>query len=314
MNLPASKYLISNHETTDCITYERIPGYLQSQLIPNAKCFLDADESGIIFSQQIELEQFLIYYHLIHLGDGIALKRLDPKKYMLPAGISSPTDSGPGPQMRIMTGDSPDTRLEFAINFQVYFDLTHLGYLKKEFPLFGALDIPGIKKGHYPVSKLPFRPNEVNYHIVRRIAGFRMIGKVADVFFRRNAIDFFSTYLRSLETHPPVMLMEHHRQQLRSIATFIMEHPLEAGSKEALCDRFRVVPEFLEVPFEQEFLISVEELILQEAMAAVFKMIVETDYTLTYIAAVALYDSWEDLAQTFESYYRCPIADLRKAQ
>ena len=49
-------------------------------------------------------------------------------------------------------------------------------------------------------------------------------------------------------------------------------------------------------------------------MALAYKLITETNHTLTYIANLTKYNSWEELSKAFESYYKCSVAELRKAQ
>lgn len=327
MSQPITKYLLINPGKRDCTTYEQVPGYLHSQLIPNAKCFTDIDEDGVIMDQHIQINELSISYHLIHLTKGVALTTVSPGKNYLPVGISGFTANSSTLPMTMKLGKKELNTLkstsgtatmvnekEFVISFEVNLHLPFAKYLVQEFPLFGALNINEPTVDKQAVRKTPYHLNEVNYQIMHRIRSFKAVGEAADVFFRRNAIDFYATYLRYLQGPPPLMLMEQYREKLREIANYIIHHPAEVTTKEALCDRFGVASEFLEAPFEQEFLITVEELILQEKMAFVFKMLLETNRTLTHIASLTQYSNWEELSAVFEKYYKCNIAELRAAQ
>lgn len=327
MSQPITKYLLINPGKRACTTYEQVPDYLQSQLIPNAKCFTDIDEDGVIMDQHIQINELSISYHLIHLTKGVALTTVPPGKNYLPVGISGFTASSSTLPMTMKLGKKELNTLkgasgtatmvsekEFVISFEVNLHLPFAKYLVPEFPLFSALNIKEPTVDKQVVRKTPYHLNEVNYQIMHRIRSFKAVGEAADVFFRRNAIDFYATYLRYLQAPPPLMLMEQYREKLREIANYIIHHPAEVTTKEALCDRFGVATEFLEAPFEQEFLITVEELILQEKMAFVFKMLLETNRTLTHIASLTQYSNWEELSAVFEKYYKCNIAELRAAQ
>lgn len=327
MSQPATKYLLINPGKRVCTTYEQVPGYLHSQLIPNAKCFTDIDEDGVIIDQHIQANELSISYHLIHLKKGIALTTVAPGKHYLPVGISGFAGNAPGLPMTVKPGKKEFNTLkgasdtatmitekEFVISFEVNLHLPFTKYLVTEFPLFGALNVNEPTVDKQPVRQTPYHLNEVNYQIMHRIRSFKAVGEAAEVFFRRNAIDFYATYLRYLQAPPPLMLMEQYREKLREIANYIIHHPEEVTTKEALCYRFGVVSEFLEAPFEQQFLITVEELILQEKMAFVFKMVLETNRTLTHIASLTQYSNWEELSAVFEKYYKCSIAELRAAQ
>ncbi|MGF6930154.1 AraC-like DNA-binding protein [Chitinophaga sp. W2I13] len=327
MSQPKTKYLLINPGKRVCTTYEQVPGYLQSQLIPNAKCFADIDENGVIMDQEIALNELSVHYALVHLKQGVELTTVAPDNACLPVCISGfaenaaafPMKMKPGKkEMNTREGATHTTTLitekEFTINFHVNLHLPAAKHLVTEFPLFKVLNLKEPAADKQPVKKAPYHLNEVNYQIMHRIRSFKAVGETADVFFRRNAIDFYATYLRYLQGPPSLMLMEHYREKLREIANYIIHHPAEATCKEALCDRFSVASEFLEAPFEQEFLITVEELILQEKMAFVFKMLIETDRTLTHIASLTQYSGWEELSDVFEKYYKCNIAELRTAQ
>ncbi|WP_142686854.1 helix-turn-helix transcriptional regulator [Chitinophaga polysaccharea] len=327
MSQPITKYLLINPGKRVCTTYEQVPGYLHSQLIPNAKCFTDIDEDGVIIDQHIQANELSISYHLIHLKKGVALTTIAPGKNYLPVGISGfAANSSTLPmtmklgkkELNTLKGASDTATLvtekEFVVSFEVNLHLPLAKYMVPEFPLFGALNVDEPTADKQPVRKTPYHLNEVNYQIMHRIRSFKAVGETADVFFRRNAIDFYATYLRFLQAPPPLMLMEQYREKLREIANYIIHHPAETTTKEALCDKFGVASEFLEAPFEQEFLITVEELILQEKMAFVFKMLTETNRTLTHIASVTRYSNWEELSAVFEKYYKCNIAELRAAQ
>jgi AraC-like DNA-binding protein len=323
MKQPENKYLLIDRSDRVYTTYERIPSYLHSQLIPYAKCYTDIDDNGVIIDQQLQMDDLSIYYHLIHLREGVALTTVPPSQYLLPATVSGFTDNNSPVSMKIRLSKKVDntsddntvvTEREFIMNFHVNLNISRLTALKAEFPVFGIISKIGVKEALNPTNKLPFRLNEVNYQVMNRILNCKLIGKAADLFFRRSAIDFYCTYLRYLTPIPPVMLKESHRQQLRDIAHYIIEHPAEAGSVENLCTKFGVVPEFLERPFEQEYHIPVADLIQQENMAMAFKMITETNHTITYISTFTKHDGWEALTEEFEKYYKCNIADLRKAQ
>lgn len=327
MSQPKTKYLLINPGKRICTTYEQVPGYLQSHLIPNAKCFADIDENGVIMDQQIQLNELSVYYHLVHLKQGVELATIAPDKAYLAVCISGFAENAAAFPMKMKLGKremniqgvATDTATlvtekEFVISFHVNLHLPFAKYLVAEFPLFGVLNLKEPNVDKQPVKKAPYHLNEVNYQIMHRIRSFKAVGEAADVFFRRNAIDFYATYLRYLQGPPSLMLMEHYREKLREIASYIIHHPAEVTDKEALCDKFGVAPEFLEAPFEQEFLITVEELILQEKMAFVFKMLLETNRTLTHIASLTQYNGWEELSAVFEKYYKCNIAELRTAQ
>jgi AraC-like DNA-binding protein len=323
MKQPENKYLLIDRSDRVYTTYERIPSYLHSQLIPYAKCYTDIDDNGIIIDQQIQMDDLSIYYHLIHLTEGVALTTVPPSKYLLPATVSGFIDNNTPVSMKIRlskkAGNTPDestlvTEKEFIMNFHVNLNISRITALKEEFPVFGIISRIGVKEALNPTNRPAFRLNEVSYQVMNRILHCKLIGKAAELYFRRNAIDFYCTYLRYLNPIPPVMLKESHRQQLREIAHYIIQHPAEAGSVENLCTKFGVVPEFLDRPFEQEYHIPVAELIQQENMAMAFKMITETNHTLTYISNFTKHDSWEELTEEFEKYYKCNIADLRKAQ
>ncbi|MEV4884736.1 helix-turn-helix transcriptional regulator [Chitinophaga ginsengisegetis] len=328
MNQPETKYLLINPGKRVCTTYEQVPGYLQSQLIPNAKCFTDIDENGVIMDQQIQLNELSVHYHLVHLKQGVKLTTVAPDKACLAVGISGFAENAAAfpmkmklakREMNVHRGATDTATLvtekEFVISFHVNLHLPLVKYLVAEFPLFKVLNLKEPTVDKQPVKKVPpYHLNEVNYQIMHRIRSFKAVGEAADVFFRRNAIDFYATYLRYLQGPPSLMLMEHYREKLREIAGYIIHHPAEVTDKEALCDKFGVAQEFLEAPFEQEFLITVEELILQEKMAFVFKMLIETNHTLTHIASLTQYSGWEELSTEFEKYYKCNIAELRTAQ
>jgi AraC-like DNA-binding protein len=327
MKQPENKYLLLNRDDRVYTTYENIPSYLHSQLIPYAKCFTDIDDNGVIIDQQLEMSELSIYYHLIHLKEGVALTTVAPDKYLLPAAVSGFANNNTPVSLKMLLskkeGDalnlSPGsgtviTEKEFIMNFHVNLNLYYLKSLTEEFPAFGIIEQLGVEEAKNPSNKLPFRLNEVSYQVMNRILHCKLIGKAADIFFRRSAIDFYTTYLYYLSATPPVMLKESHRQQLREIAAYIIQYPAEAGCIEHLCDKFGVVREFLEKPFEQEYLISVPDLIQQEIMAIAFKLITETNHTLTYISTLTKHSSWEELTLAFEQYYKCNIADLRKAQ
>lgn len=327
MKQPENKYLLIDRNDRVYTTYECIPSYLQSQLIPYAKCYTDIDDNGIIIDQQLQMDELSIYYHLIHLKEGVELTTVPPSKYLLPATVSGFADNNMPVSMKMRlskkAGDtfnpaSDDgtvvTEREFIMNFHVNLNIHHLTALKEEFPVFSIINKVGVKEALNPSNRLPFRLNEVNYQVMNRILNCKLIGKAADIFFRRSAIDFYSTYLRYLAPIAPVMLKESHQQQLREITHYIIQHPAEAGSVEHLCSKFGVVPEFLDRPFEQEYHIPVNVLIQQENMALAFKMITETNHTLTYISTFTKHNSWEELTEEFEQYYKCNIADLRKAQ
>lgn len=327
MSQPSTKYLLFHPGTRICTKYEHIPSYLHAQLIPEAKCFTDIDENGMVIDQQIDMNDIIIYYHLVQLNEGVELATVMPDKSYMPACISGFSRNACPAPMKMVLGkkemnnsqNSADTvtlitEKEFVINFHVDLHLPFAKYLTSDFPLFKTLNTKEADITKQPSKKTPYPLNEVNYQIMHRIRSFRMIGEVAGVFFRRNALDFYFTYLRYLSAPAPLMLMEQHRQQLREIANFIIHHPAEVTNKEALCDKFGVVPEFLETPFEQEFLIPVEELILQEKMAMVFTLITETSHSVAHIASIVKYGNCEELTRVFEKYYKTNIAELRSTQ
>ncbi|HEY9261278.1 hypothetical protein [Chitinophaga sp.] len=323
MKQPENKYLLIERSDEVYTTYECIPSYLHSQLIPYAKCYTDIDDNGIIIDQQMQLEDISIYYHLIHLREGVELTTVPPSKYLLPATVSGFIDNNAPVSMKILLpkkvanpldDSSIVTEKEFVMNFHVNISIARLTALRTEFPIFNIINKVGVKEVLNPSNRLPFRLNMVSYLVMNRILQCKLIDKAAELFFRRSAIDFYSTYLHYLNPIPPIMLQENHRQQLREIADYIIAHPAEAGSVENLCNKFGVVPEFLERPFEQEFHISAAALILQENMALAFKLITETSHSLTYISTITQHDGWEELTEEFERYYKCNIADLRKAQ
>lgn len=320
----ATKYLRINRYDCAYTRYEHVPCYLHPLLIPNARCYTDIDDNGVIIDQKIEMDELTIYYHLVHLEEGVGLTTVAPNEYLLPACISGFTENNPSIQMKmVLTKNERNTPPEsgtlitdpeFVISFHVNLSLSYLESLKAEFPDFEVIEELGAEEIRKLSGKLPFSANEVNHQLMKRITSCKLLGRAADVFFRRSAIDFYATYLHYLRQPSPIMLHEKQRQQLREIVNYIMLHPAEAGSENDLCHKFQVAPPFLKVPFEQEYLISVEALILQEKMALIFKLITETNHTLTYIANLTKYSSWEELAKAFELYYKCSIADLRKAQ
>ncbi|SEW50119.1 helix-turn-helix transcriptional regulator [Chitinophaga arvensicola] len=327
MSQPATKYLLIQPGERICTRYECVPSYLQSQLIPNAKCFIDNDENGVIIDQQIEKHDLSIHYHLVQLNEGVELATIAPDKRYMSACISGFIENTSPVPMKMMLGKKEVntqnggtdtatmvTEKEFVVNFHVNLHLGYAKYLKDDYPIFKTLNTREADITKQPCPSIPYRLNEVNYQIMHRIRSCKLIGEVADVFFRRSALDFYFTYLRYLKAPAPLMLMEQHRQQLREIANFIIHHPSETTDKEDLCDRFHVATEFLEAPFEQEFLIPVEDLILQEKMAMAFNLITETSHTLSHIASIVKYNSWEELRMVFEKYYKTNIAELRSAQ
>jgi AraC-like DNA-binding protein len=324
MKLSATKYLRINRYDSAYTTYEHVPGYLHPQLIPNAKCYTDIDRNGVIIDQKIELEELSIYYHLVYLEEGVKLTTISPNGHLLPACISGFSEyNAPTTPMKMVLAKNERnaaeagtliTGREFVINFHVNLNLSCLECLKTEFPDFEVIAELGMEKIRNLAGRLSFSANEVNHLLMKRITGCKLIGRAADIFFRRSAIDFYTTYLRYLRRPLPVMLHEKQQQQLREIVNYIIQYPSDAGSAEALCRRFDVAPAFLKAPFEQQYLISVEALILQEKMALAYKLITETNHTLTYIANLTKYNSWEELSKAFESYYKCSVAELRKAQ
>lgn len=327
MKQPENKYLLISRDDRIYTTYERIPSYLHPQLIPYAKCYTDIDDNGVIIDQKIEMDEISIYYHLIHLKEGVELTTVEPGRYTLPACVSGFSENDTTLPLKILLtkkegaagNASPETGIvttekEFVMSFNVNIGLSYIRPLRAQFPIFGMIEKVGVNEVRNPTKKQPFRLNEANYQVMSRILQCKLIGKAADIFFKRSAVEFYSSYLRYLGIRSPVMLKDSHRQQLREIATYIIQHPAEAANIEMLCNKFGVVPEFLEAPFEQEYLIPVEELILQEKMALAFKMITTTNHTLTYISTLTKHDSWEELTAAFEQYYKCNIADLRKAQ
>lgn len=324
MKQPENKYLLLSRNDTTYTTYEEIPSYFHSQLIPYAKCYTDIDDKGIIIDQQIEMSGLSIYYHLIFLKEGVQLTTVPPSRYIIPACISGFTSTNNRIPLKMSLSKNSGnafsdqhtlvTEKEFVMDFHVNLSISALKYLSDEFPAFRVINKVGVRKVQNPGNRTPFQLNEVNYQVMNRILHCKLIGKTAEVFFRRSAIDFYRTFLYYLSPEPPIMLKESHQEQLREIAAYIISHPAEADSMETLCRKFRVVPEFLSAPFEQEYYISVEELILQEKMALAFKMITETNHTLTYISTFTKHNSWEELTEEFEQYYKCNIADLRNAQ
>lgn len=326
MQQSATKELRIVRGDTRYTTYEHIPSYVHPLLVPNAKCFTDVDENGMVIDQQIlESEDWAIYYHFIHLAEGVHLDTVLPFDYALPAHVSGFTENNPDMPLRIRlrkktvktAQDGPEVpadEKEFILSFHVNFNRYSLKKMSALFPAFKIIDAIGLEETRKPSHNRPFQLNLVSYQVMQRICHCKYIGKVSDVFLERNALDFYLTYLHFLQNRPPIMLEKSYQQQLKEIATFILQHPLEAVSKEALCQRFKVVPEFLEAPFEQQFLATVEQLIEQEKMACLFKMIAETDYSLAHIAAISQYNSRDEMVQAFGKYYRCVVADLRMAQ
>ncbi|MFY0255751.1 hypothetical protein ACDQ55_17555 [Chitinophaga sp. 30R24] len=327
MKQPEKKYLLIDRKDSIYTRYEQVPGYLQPQLIPYAKCYTDIDNNGVIIDQKIEMHDITIYYHLIHLTKGVKLTTVPAEQYLLPACISGFTEKNRRLPLKITltkkelntfnslleTGPMI-TKREFVINFHVNLNLYSLENLIREYPIFDRVRYLDIQKARTPNKRTPYPLNEVNYQIMKRIINCRHIAKPAEIFFRRSAVEFYATYLRYLQRIPPVMLMESHREQLRQIASYIIHHITEITTITALCEKFNVAPAFLEIPFEQEFFIPVKELIHQERMALAYKMITETSHTLAYIATLTHHNGWEALKDDFEEYYRCSLADLRKAQ
>ncbi|MBS0031902.1 hypothetical protein ACTJJ0_31575 [Chitinophaga sp. 22321] len=327
MKQPDQKYLLINRYDDVYTTYEHIPSYLHPQLIPYAKCYTDIDDNGVIIDQKIELQELSIFYHLIHLREGVALTTVPADEYYISACVSGFTENDPSHPLKLLlskkggailnpaaNADAVISEKEFIVSFNVNVNTNYIKGLAAEFPVFGIIEKLGKKEAKNPTNRLPFQVNNANYQVINRMLRCKLVGTAAEYFFRRNALDFYMSYLRYLGITTPLMLRDSHHQQLKEIAQYIIQHPAEARNKETLCDKFGVVPEFLETPFEQEFLISVEELILQENMAIAFKMITETNHTLTYISTLTKHNSWEELAASFEQYYKCTIADLRKAQ
>ncbi|RFS19506.1 AraC family transcriptional regulator [Chitinophaga silvatica] len=310
------KYLLANRNDQLHINLEKIPVYLHSALMPYAKYYSDIDINGIILDQKIKFREFSIYYHLIHLSEGTKLTSIITDKDIVPACISgfySHTEEMP---LKISLPTHPQLTAafpvrEYIMDFHVNFDSFYLFDIIDKFPLFKILN-PKVEFNHNEIHSFtppphPYQTNKVNYNIMKRIINCKLVGDLAEKYLYRNALNYFLTYLHYLLTPAPIMLHGTYVTQLMEIADYILQNPVEAKSKEALCKKFEVVPEFLEEPFQQMFYTPVDDLIYQERMNIAFKLLTEEQHTFTYVANKTGFPDYETLKKEFQEYYRCNL-------
>jgi AraC-like DNA-binding protein len=309
------KYLLANRrQDRTFVPLEKVPVYLQSELIPHAKYYTDIDENGIILDQQLVFREFQIYYHLIHLSEDTRLTTVLSDKDYVPASLNGLQEYNPAFPLKLklptegkLVNLFPER--EFVMHFHVNFDSIYLHEMIKRNPLFQVLNpkaaIDSNETQEFTPPRHPYRATLVNYLLMQRIINCKLVGERAEHYLHRKAYEYFLTYLHYLETPAPIMLHESYTAKLNEIARYIIQNPVAAHSKETLCRKFDVVPEFLDEPFRATFYITVEELIHQERMDQLFRLLTEQQHTLTYVANRTGFANYKAMKIAFQQHYQC---------
>ncbi|MCW3465353.1 helix-turn-helix transcriptional regulator [Chitinophaga nivalis] len=326
MKQPPSKILYIERKDKSYTTYEKIPPAFHPMLIQHARYFYSEDANGLILDQQIDTGGLIIYLHIIKVAPGVLVEPFAVEQVIaLHVSDTIPVELHEGTKLMLRHEEvsmfnvmpvkhAARPNQEYAMSFHINLRPSYLPVLAKEFPVFKPLADMHIGDVTAPLHTVPFKMNAVSRLIRDRILSSRHIGSTGDLFYRRNAVDFFANYTRQLTAPAPIMMNQTQHSQLNNILTYIVNKLDQPHTPASLCLEFGIHRDLLKGPFEQEFNISLEELVLQEKMAHVFEWLVTTRITLSQIAKMVGYPSAAQLQQDFETYYNCHTAALRNEQ
>ncbi|HVI44965.1 MAG TPA: AraC family transcriptional regulator [Chitinophaga sp.] len=304
--------------------YQAIPTAYHNHLIPYAKYYYQEDHDGSILDQNIKTGDFSIWFHSIRMHHGIQLQPFAQYHVIaLHASDDIPVmiaDEAMGQQKEVSIFNvmpemhSHITTEDNAESFHINIEPAALPALAREFPALRPLAALPIMEVTRIINKAPFRLNPVSRLITERIRKSKYIGKPAAHFFRRNAADFFSNYARLLAAPDPIMMNQVQLQLLHEIFQYIVHNLHLQHTHEELHQVFNVDKAMLERPFEQEFHITIPELVLQEKMALAFDLLAGTDIPMSGILERIGYSDLPAFTRTFDKYFRCDPILLRNAQ
>lgn len=321
-----TKILYIERDDTTFTPHQDIPPAFQGQLIPYARFYYQEDKDGSILDQNIRAGEFSIWVHSIQMRPGIELRHYSQYQ-VITLHAYDDVDSLRGTVnnrqqlekevslFNVMASAEPtlpgsSQPLSFHINIEPY----ALKELAREFPLLSPLAAIPISNATEPLHKAPFLLNPVSRLIRDRILRAKHIGNSAYSFFRRNAADFYGNYTRRLIAPAPIMMNEAKRQQLYEIFRYILNHLDEPLTYKMLQQKFGVEEALLRRPFEQEFHLTIPELVLQEKMAVAFDMLSTRNTPVTTIMERLGFTSLNTFLTTFDKYFKYGALQVMDAQ
>lgn len=318
----ATKILYIEREDNAYTPHQDIPAAFQRQLIPYARFYYHEDKDGCILDQNIRAGEFSIWTHNIHMRPGVAII---PRSQYQVITLHSYDDAPPQNNrmqlekevslFNVMASDeSALPASSQPLSFHINIEPVAVRELAREFPLLSALAAIPISNVTGPLHKAPFQLNPVSRLIRDRILQAKHIGNSAYSFFRRNAADFYGNYTRRLIAPPPIMMNLEKLQQLHDIFTYIIQNLHLPLTYKDLQQKFDVPEALLLKPFEQEFHLTVPELVLQEKMAAAFELLSTRNTPLSVILERTGFTSLDTFMSAFERYYKYGALQVMDAQ
>ncbi|CAL1518028.1 helix-turn-helix domain-containing protein [Chitinophaga sp. MM2321] len=306
--------------------FGEIPASFKDELIPYAHCYFYSDAEGTILDQNIKTDGFSLWLHTINMQQGaelhpfaqyqvIALHVSDDIPVTLSEGGHVMLRHKEVNMFNVMPVEHSAILAEdHAISFHINVEPAALPRLAREFPVLQPLAAMPLCMVTEALNKVPLRLNAVGSLIKDRILNSKHIGKTAELFFRRNAADYFCNFARHLSAPAPIMMNQVQLRLLDDVFTYIVNNLHQAHTIQELCEKFPVNKAILQQPFEQEFHMPLAELIHQEKMALAFDKLANTDISISGIMQATGYVAQEPFMADFEKYYKCDPIQLRNAQ
>ncbi|RBL88069.1 helix-turn-helix domain-containing protein [Chitinophaga flava] len=322
--MKATKILYIEREDQAFTPHQNIPTAFRDQLIPYARFYFQEDNDGCILDQNIRAGEFSIWAHHIHMRPGVEIRPCTQYQVIT---LHAYDDMNTGPSnnqlplekevclFNMMASEDPVLPgTQQPHSFHINIEPDSLRELAREFPLLHSLAAIPVSNVTGPLHKAPFQLNAVSRLIRDRMLSAKHIGNSAYSFFRRNAADFYGNYTRRLIAPPPIMMNQEKRQLLHDIFNYILEHLHESLTYKTLEKKFGVEEALLRRPFEQEFHLTIPELILQEKMALAFELLSTRNTPVSYIMDRLGFTELPCFLTTFEKYYKYGALQVMDAQ
>ncbi|WP_160710947.1 helix-turn-helix transcriptional regulator [Chitinophaga solisilvae] len=315
---PTSKILYIERENQHSAQHHEIPAVYHDQLIPYARYYYYEDEDGAILDQHIRTSEFSIWVHNISMRPGIELRPVAQHPVIALHAAEQTTSTAPQQEVGISsmmtTSHTTLPAANSTLRLHINIAPATVPHLANEFPAMKALaDIP-VSAIPGPLHKGPFLLNTTSRRIRNRILNGKYIGDTAYNFFRRNAADFFGNYSRRLAAPAPIMMNQLQHTLLQDIFSYIVQNLHLSHTYQEIQQQFNVEKALLLRPFEQEFHVTLPELVLQEKMALAFELLSTRSVTISGVMEKTGFHSHTAFMHTFEHYYKCGALQVMDAQ
>ncbi|SFD20670.1 AraC-type DNA-binding protein [Chitinophaga sp. CF118] len=166
-----------------------------------------------------------------------------------------------------------------------------------------------------PINTHPYFINSVCDFLIQKILTCRHIEIPAHHFLYRCCLDLFMNfaYQDAHSTQRYFISDVLNASSFRRLFDYLTDHPHINNTLEELGEMFQLDIITLQKGFLKDFGMPIKAFINMTKMMTVFEMLTVKATTLSHIATIVGFKSWEKLDQAFMAFYGCDMETLRRA-